>query len=196
MKRVSNQKKTDMKKPCFTTIRVILAAAISISMYACGEGPKDRRTQIPVQQEAEMSGIGVYLNVVVPRDDVFEVYYFQQGQDGFSPGDYVSKNIKGSPMPQDVFFELPEGVYPERLRLDFGKREDQGPMKLASIGLFYNQKEYVFTKSEILKGFKPSKFMDLDTDDLTLTTRAIDSRYDPYLYSMRVSNIVNYLLED
>lgn len=185
-----------MKKSGFTTIKVILAAAILISIYACGEGPKDRRTQIPVQQEGAMAGIGVYLNAVVPRDDVFEVYYFQQGQDGFSPGDYVSKGIEGKPTPQDIFFELPEGVYPERLRLDFGKKEDQGPMKLISIGLFYNQKEYVFTKSEIIKGFKPSKFMDLNTDDLTLTTRAVDGRYDPYLYSMRVSNIVNYLLED
>lgn len=143
-----------------------------------------------------MSGIGVYLNAVVPLDDVFEVYFFQTGQNGFSPQDFVSVKITGDPNAQDIIVELPEDVYPERIRLDVGKRKDQGQMKLNSIGLFYNEKEYVFTKSEIVKGFKPSKFIDLDTNDLTFTTKSIEGRYDPYFYSMRVTNIVNYLLEN
>lgn len=185
-----------MRKLDIKITQLISVVFISISIWSCGDRMKEKRIEIPIQEELEMSGIGVYMNVIVPENDVFEVYYFQPGQETFSPKDYVSKRIKGNPMPQDIFFELPEGVYPERLRLDFGKQEDQSQMKLNYIGLFYNEKEYVFSRSEIIKGFKPSKFIELDKDNLTFTTMAIDGRYDPYFYSMRVTNIVNYLLED
>ena len=185
-----------MKGISSNIIKFVLVVALLLSICSCGEFKKEKRKQIPIQNGIEMRGIGVYINMIVPKEDVFEVYYFEKGQDGFSSSNYVFKTIKGDPAPQDIYFELPEGVYPERLRLDFGKRRDQGEMKLNFIGLFYNQKEYVFSKSEIIKGFKPSKFMDFTTENMTLTTKIVDGRYDPYLYSMRVSNIVNYLLED
>ncbi len=174
----------------------ILMFVCTLVISSCGELGKEKGKQIPVKENAEMRGIGVYINAIVPIDDVFEVYYFDPGQDGFSPRDFVFARVKGDTIPQDIFFELPEGVYPERLRLDFGKREDQGLMKLNTIGLYFNQKEYIFSKSEIIMEFKPSKFLEFDTENMTLNTKIVDGRYDPYLYSKKVNNIVNFLLED
>lgn len=185
-----------MNKVTFKSTKYFTIIPLILLVVACGQFSKQKNKEILFPERVNMTGIGVHLNLIVPEDDIFEVYYFEPGEEGFSPRDFVFKKIKGNEMPQDIYFELPEGVFPERLRLDIGKREDQGQIKLNSIGLFYNEKEYVFSEDEIIKGFKPSKFIMFDTDNMTFTTKVVDGRYDPYFYSMRVTNIVNYLLED
>ncbi len=185
-----------MRKVAFNSTKLISSILFIFLMMACGQISKQKNKEIPYPKRTDMTGIGVHINLIVPEDDVFEVYYFEPGQNGFTPSEYVFTRVEGSSIPQDLFFILPEGIIPERLRLDFGKRKDQGEITLNTIGLFYNEKEYVFSKSEIIKEFKPSKYIEFATDNMTLTTKVVDGRYDPYLYSRKVNNIVNYLLED
>lgn len=136
------------------------------------------------------------INALVLLDDVFEVYFYELGEDTFNSQDFVSINVKGLTLSQDIVFELPRKVYPERLRLDFGKFRGQKEIKLNKISMVYGHKYYDFTKSEIKNEFKPSKFLDFNKQSFIIITKEIAGRYDPYFYTKRLSNIVNYLLED
>ena len=180
-------------KPVFLLAGVILLYSFCISCR--GENNKQKVNSDSTGIKADR-GIGVRINAIVPKDDVFEVYYFEAGQEKFDSQDYIGVRVKGSPSPQDIKFILPPDIYPERLRLDFGKRTDQGVMKLNSVSLFYGEKNYNFSRSELVKEFKPSKYMSFNTRSMSLETEEIEGRYDPYLYSKKVNNIVNFLVED
>jgi hypothetical protein len=186
-------------KAIISNILGLLGRAIPVWAFlvvvSCARTAEKKQSNTAADNQP-MTGIGVHINAIVPKDDVFEVYYYEPGQTGFNAKDYVFARVKGSSEPQDIYFELPEAIYPERLRLDFGKRQDQGQMSLNLIRLFFNDKDYEFSKSEIVKEFRPSKYLIFDTDEMTLSPQPSDGRYDPYLYTKKVNNIVNYLLED
>ena len=97
---------------------------------------------------------------------------------------------------QDILFDLPENMYPERLRLDLGKNVNQDPIKLNSVTLIWNDKKYEFSKEELKNDLRPSKFVIFDKERLIVKTVEVNGRYDPYFYTMNLNNIVDFLLED
>jgi len=171
------------------TLTLLLSFLIILS---CGYGKTNNKTTSKIIQNK----IKVIINAKVLENDVFEVYYYESGQETFHPLDFVSSIVNGDSSSQEIVFELPELIYPERLRLDFGKNKTQNSIQLYGIKLALNSKEYVFDSDEIVNEFKPSKFIDFDKNKLVIKTKIIHGRYDPYFYSKNISNIVNYLLED
>lgn len=159
---------------------------------SCGQGKKKDTTIISRTDYK----IKVIINATVLENDVFEVYYYEFGQVTFHSLDFISSLVVGGPNPQDIVFELPELVYPERIRLDFGKNKNQKKIELNALKLTCNSKEYVFGKNEIVSELKPSKFIDFDKENLVIATKEVEGLYDPYFYTKNISNIVNYLLED
>jgi len=173
--------------------KVILFLGALILVSSCNQSEKSKIEGLEKKNELQ---IKIVINAKVLVDDVFEVYYYEPGQEGFHPQDFVSSKVKGSMDYQDIEFDLPEKTYPERLRLDFGKNINQKQIILSSVKFSYGEKEYSYGKNEIINDFKPSKYLILDNETLTLTPNEIDNKYDPYLYSKRITNIVNYLMED
>ena len=106
-----------MKTPTLILFLLILTA--------CGRGTKNDTAIIDWIDHK----IKVVVNVTVLEDDVFEVYYYEHGQETFHPLDFVSSSVIGDSMPQDIVFELPKLIYPERIRLDFGKNKNQKNQK-------------------------------------------------------------------
>lgn len=151
---------------------------------------------IKVEEKKSENNLYVIINAKILDDDVFEVYYYESGESTFNPKDFVSVKVNGSPDFQEIKIKLPDQIYPERLRLDMGKNKNQRAMTLNTVSLKWNDKVYDFKRNEIANEFKPSKFMDFDKNTFTLTTKVIDNRYDPYFYTMKLTNIVDYLLED
>ncbi|WP_115460776.1 hypothetical protein [Winogradskyella aurantiaca] len=138
----------------------------------------------------------ILINVRVPKDDTFEIYYYETGSSTFHSKDFVSKKILGNEYDQDILFDLPENMYPERLRLDLGKNVNQDPIKLNSVTLIWNDKKYEFSKEELKNDLRPSKFVIFDKERLIVKTVEVNGRYDPYFYTMNLNNIVDFLLED
>jgi hypothetical protein len=173
---------------------VILLAIIS---FSCKNNEK-KEVKLDEANEiiTETPALKVIINATVLVDDVFEVYFYQQGDEKFKSNDFINASIVGSPNPQEIVFTLPENVYPERLRLDFGKNRKQKEIELYSVQLFYGWKAYTFSKEELRNDLKPSKFIDYNMETMTIRTKEVDNRYDPYFYTMKVTNIVNYLMED
>lgn len=138
----------------------------------------------------------VTINAMVLEDDVFEVYYHSKKDKTFKSKNFVTAIVKGKKEPQNIVFSIPKNIYPERLRLDFGKNRNQKLIELNEVKLGYNMKEYIFSEFELKNELKPSKFIQFNKDKLLIQTKQIDEKYDPYFYTMKVSNIIDYLLED
>lgn len=169
-----------------------------LSLYSCKENnnkPVSEQDNGPVKVELK-DYFQVSMNVEVEKDDVFEVYFYETGSTTFHPRDFVSMKVNGGDGNQNLIIDLPDNIYPERLRLDFGKNKNQGLLKINSISLVFNEKEYEFSDKEIINEFKASKFIDFDEENLSFRTKVIDGKYDPYFYTKKLTNIVNFLLED
>ena len=169
-----------------------LTLLLLLILTSCGLGKK-QDTAIISKTDYR---IKVTINATVLENDVFEVYYYELGQETFHPLDFASTAVVGGLNPQDIVFELPELVYPERIRLDFGKNKNQKNIELNALKLACNSKEYVFGTNEIINELKPSKFIDFDKENFIIETKEVEGRYDPYFYTKNISNIINYLLED
>lgn len=168
---------------------------ILIIMISCKNNSEKKSSSIS-EKESKDSSLQVIIKAEVLKDDVFEVYYYEKGDKTFTSYDFVSSTIEGKPTKQEIVFKLPDDIYPERLRLDFGKNSNQDKIKLYGISLSYDDKTYAFSEEEIKNKITPSKFIDFDSDKKVIRTRSINGKYDPYFYTFKVSNIINYLLED
>ncbi|TBN00188.1 hypothetical protein EYD45_14715 [Hyunsoonleella flava] len=179
---------------------ILFTFLIIIALFSCKDNTKEKtKNENGYNENTELKEdpkLQVLINAIILENDVFEVYYYELGQDTFHPKDFVFTKVIGKPESQDIIFILPEKTYPERLRLDFGKIKTQKPIKLNHIKILYGNKEYTFSEDEIRNEFKASKYLDFNKNKFLLSPREIEGRYDPYLYTKKVSNIVNYLIED
>lgn len=167
-----------------------------IVCVSCKQGKNEYKKNESTIGDLDNLKLELLLEVKVPKDDVFELYYYEPGEKTFSSENFVYNRVEGSEKIQTLKFEIPNNVYPERFRLDFGKNIDQEKMILVTATLKYGDKEYVFSDLEINEQFKPSKFMLFDPETREIITQKINNKYDPYFYTMKVNGIVNYLLEN
>lgn len=167
-----------------------------LALFACKQGSRKDNSDEQTTSNKEENHLMVVLEVKVKEDDVFEIYYYESGEKTFSPHKFVDTKINGKDSIQQISFDLPENIVPERLRLDFGKNINQKEINFFGIKLVYGAKEYRFTQEEIANQFKPSKYVLFDPESNRIKTMVINGSYDPYFYTMKVGNIVNYLMED
>lgn len=181
-------------KPLKTKISLVVI--VLLTLFGCKQGSRNNGSNKKTTLNNEENHLMVVLEVKVKEDDVFEIYYYESGEKTFSPHKFVDTKISGKESIQQVSFDLPQGIVPERLRLDFGKNSNQKEMMFLGAKLVYGDKEYRFSQEEITDQFKPSKFILFDPENNKIKTMGINGRYDPYFYTMKVGNIVNYLMED
>lgn len=140
------------------------------------------------------SNLGVFIKINVLESDTFELFYYENGEKTFTSKKVISSAVLGSPNTQTILFEFPKGVFPERVRFDFGNNRNQKAMRLYSIGFKYSTKNYKLNNYDINK-LAPSKYLEFDKSNGLLKTKVLDGRYDPYLYSMDLTNLMDYLIE-
>lgn len=171
----------------------ILLIVVLLVLSACKQAPKSN--QFIEKKEVNLECI---INARVTVDDVFEVYFYEEGDLTFHPQDFVEAKVLGSLKPQEIKFTLPEHIIPLRIRLDMGKNINQEEITLYSVKLVYGDKEYIFTNELLVNGFKPSKYITINKTggNIIFNTQELEGKYDPYFYSPKISNIVNYLMED
>lgn len=176
-------------------MKKILFLLAFIVFFGCKKGKRNDQIFDSGLSESK-DKLELIIEVVVPRDDVFEMYYHEPEEKTFSSKNYVFARVTGSNEAQKINFAIPDNIYPERLRIDLGKNQDQGEMTFIGARLEFGEKSYVFSNDEIESQFKPSKFMLFDPKTRKVKTQRINNRYDPYFYTMKVNGIVDYLLED
>lgn len=120
-----------------TTAIFILSAVFAIS--SC---KNDKAADKEAAEPKEDKLFTVTMNLVVPKDDHFQLYYNEDGSDLYTPDKFVDVEVKGSNNPQDVTFKLPEDSFPASFRFDLGSNKEQGEVKINEFRMKYLDKNF------------------------------------------------------
>jgi hypothetical protein len=106
------------------TKSILVGLFMLLSLVSC---KKETDKKEGNQKLAELKEtFDVNFNLVVEKDDTFQLYYTEDGTLNFSDDKSIKSELKGSVDAQDVLFKLPADVLPTNIRLDFGDNPEQG----------------------------------------------------------------------
>lgn len=128
-------------KTNFITILLLVT-----TLFSCKNESNNEKSEVENNQTEVSKNFKVTLNVVVKKDDNFQVYYTEKTSSDFNEKESVWVEVKGSENPQDVVFYIPENVLPSMFRLDLGVNDKQEDIKLNSVNVEYLGKSF---KSDI-----------------------------------------------
>ena len=137
----------------------------------------------------------VTLKAKVEESDKFQLYFSEEILGQYHPEDIVEVNLKGSDDFQLINFELPERIYPIKLRVDLGVNKRESPIVIEEITLSTGSKSKVYRNSELLKYFKPNKYIELDEATQSYNRKVVDGIYDPFLISININKVVTSLFK-
>lgn len=125
------------------------------------------------------SDVKVEVNAIVPLDDIFQVFYQQDGMTYFAEKQSVITVIKGSNEYQKIDFIIPLSDKPIlKLRFDVGSNKKQKPMIIEDFKLVSLRNS---SKFNLTKDFTRNDWVRSNGD--TIYTQVINNRYDPYFTS-------------
>jgi hypothetical protein len=151
--------------------------AIMLSLTSC----KNNKTEVSTEPEIkENKSFIVSMNLVVTKDDNFQIYYNEDGSDVFTAGKYVDVAVKGNVNSQDIIFKLPEDILPTSLRFDLGGNKEQGEVKINDFKLNYSDKTFVAKDTLFVYYFVKNTQVDYDRK-LAIAKPKVSSNeiYDP-----------------
>ncbi|MDI1254739.1 MAG: hypothetical protein PSV16_01450 [Flavobacterium sp.] len=126
----------------------------------------------------------VTVNAIVEKDDIFQIFYNEDGGDNFAPADAITINVKGNAQPQDLVFQLPEDASPMALRFDIGGNKDLKQVPFKGFKIEYLGKKIESNSAEFFKYFYGNAQVELDTVNTVAKIKApVDGNYDPILGS-------------
>ncbi len=131
-------------------------------------------------QQVEPTNIIVEVSAKVPKNDIFYVYYLQEGIKNWSDDNSSYLRIKGSNEAQNLQFTVPIQKKINKIRVDIGANKKQLPIKIESISFTSETGKIVLTDA-IDSIFKPNIYTVKDKG--VYFTREVDGRYDPFLIS-------------
>ena len=162
--------------------RIISALVLmSILMIGCKDEKSVDNLQV-VDKEVETKGFKVTFNAIVDQDDIFQIFYNEDGTEAFDGKQMITINVKGKPEAQDLVFIAPEGDKPVTLRFDIGANKALTKVPFTSFKLEYQGKTFEAKGAEIFKYFYPNASVKCDTLSATAITKiAEDGSYDPII---------------
>lgn len=136
---------------------VFTILVLSLSFVSCENKKTEENSTTPESVVSKDSPFTVKINALILKDDIFNIYYNEDGKDVYLPEQVVIIETKGNNTAQDIVFELPKDVMPMNLRFDLGSNKDQKSIKINSFQMDYMGKSFA-TKSggEFIKYFSPN----------------------------------------
>lgn len=129
-------------------------------------------------------GFQVILNLVVKKDDEFQLFYTDNNISGYSEKHSLRKKIKGKKREQIIQFNLPKGIFPNKFRFDVGANEEQNSILIKSIKVKHGANEIFISKNIINKHLIPNMFINYDKDRPEYYLHTVEikgkTKYDPY----------------
>lgn len=148
---------------------------------SCGEkkdGGQESETQSEeiVQKDVPFT---VTVNVVANKDDVFQVYYNEDGTDIFVAEQAITLEFKGSDKPQDLVFSFDSVLKPLALRFDIGANKEMNNVKINNFKIEYKDKVVNISGLDFNKYFVPNDQVTYDSALNTANITASAEYYDP-----------------
>ncbi len=153
----------------------------SIALISC-KNEKSVEELPVVEEQPKVSEVNLVLDMVVPKDDVFQVFYTEDGTANCSEENSVKVNVTGKPESQKITFEFPENKRINYLRIDIGENPEQGELKFNNF-LFTNFGATIeFKGNQIFEYFFPNEMFKLNFETATLSPGEKKEVYDPIMY--------------
>lgn len=130
------------------------------------------------------NNFSVILNVLAKNNDNFQLFYTEDYMLSFNEEQSITAGFLGAENYQNIIFQLPENVFPDRYRIDVGSNKEQKSIKIKSLIFRYGDKE-IFIPSDLLsKMMVPNKNIEYNSFDNTYNLIALNIDgtvlYDPY----------------
>lgn len=166
-------------------IFAILVVVLSVLTSGCKIDKEKKADNINLSQKDEIkdSKIKIIIEAIIPEDDVFQIYYTEDGTPNCTEEQSVRAEVKGSEGNQRIVFNIPEDVAMTYLRIDPGQNPDQGTMKFLKFTYEYFGKKFEIIGSDFFLHFSPTEHLKMDFNSATLTPTGKGENYDPVLYA-------------
>lgn len=164
-------------------MRAIIFTSLALSLFfiSCKD---DKKANAETTDSAAEKPFTVTVNAVVAKDDIFQIFYNEDGAESFAPEQAVTIQVKGNNNPQDLVFTFPEEVMPASLRFDIGGNKDQKEVALKGFKIDYYSKSFSAKGVDFLKYFYGNTQVEFDTINVVAKIKLLDGEpYDPILGS-------------
>lgn len=159
-----------MKQFFFSGVLVLL-----VSLASC---KNDKTIETPKAEEDK--SFNVILDLVVQKDDNFQIYYNEDGSDLYPADKYVDVAVKGKNEPQEIIFKLPEDAAPSSLRFDLGGNKEQKEVKILNFRMKYFDKKFEAKDTLFIYYFGNNNQVEYIRDKAIAKPKPIEGEpYDP-----------------
>lgn len=159
---------------------ILSLSAIVFLFISCKDDKKEKTDDVQTPVNIPFT---VTVNAIVEKDDVFQIFYNEDGAESFPGEQAVTINIKGSSEPQDLVFILPKDAAPMSLRFDIGANKDLKQVSFKSLRINYLDKMFSTDGGKFSKYFYPNAQVEYDiTNGSVAKIKMIDGQpYDPII---------------
>lgn len=167
--------------------RLVFGLFLALSIVSCKDN-KETKEEGKAEATELAPTYDVSFTLVVPKDDVLQLFYTEDGSIVFGDDRSVRSVVKGSEAPQEVIFKLPENVLPTNIRLDFGDSPEQGNIVIKSMKFTYTGKIYqkIFGPNEQISHYFYPQESQIKINDATSTIELLKPKgqpHDPLMWS-------------
>jgi hypothetical protein len=163
---------------------------LSIILFTNCKNKKSIDSLELVTPEPIESNVKVVLDMIVPKDDMFQVFYTEDGTGNFSEEMSVRVIVKGSDLSQKLVFEFSEDLLITNLRIDVGENTEQGQMVMNNFYVQYFDKKFKTKGKEFFHYFSPTEQIAVDYTNSTITPTGKGELYNPIFYQ------IDYLINE
>ncbi len=145
-------------------------------------------------QRYVLSDMKVIVTAKVPKDDIFQLFYWEKSEPKFKIENSIRTNVKAEEGFQEIFFQLPKITDLYRLRLDIGENADQGTVEIEQIKFIKEDEELVFKAADFNRLFVGNEYVVKNgTSGFDGKAKVVNGRsiYDPYFVSVDGSEEMN-----
>lgn len=176
-----------IKTFCFVLVLVVL------SVYSCNKKTEQLKLEKTLLRSLKKnlsdSDVKNYyqvkVNFLAEKDDNLQLFYTEDYLLSFSEKQSIRKDFKGKKEFQELVFELPKNVYPDRFRIDLGSNKAQQFIKINTITFSFKNKAISIPENFITTLFVLNNQVIFNEDkmqlQLTDNSGHLMGIYDPYL---------------
>ncbi len=159
------------------TKKILLLLLLTTIFISCKD---DKKTEESVAEVQKALTFDVTVDLIIKKDDELILFYKDNSISYFDAKNTVYFGVKGSEVPQQVTFSIPEGISPNDIRIDISSKKEQEPIKINSVTLSYSGRVFVINETNIEKYLKPNEYMQFDAATMTVSMLEKDGLYDPF----------------
>jgi hypothetical protein len=112
--------------------KIILALVTAVTLISCGSDKKKEE----VETAKTATKYALVMDAIYEKDDSISVFYETDGIMQYEKP--ISYKIKGSPMPQNIKVDIPEGIIVENLKIEVSTNKLQDVLTIKNISVLKN----------------------------------------------------------